>query len=181
MAGEVAGTPWVWAELTVNPSRGWVGSGWEGSVGTQSLGFQAHGVIMGPRSPGPRSDKARVSPQRLEKPAGGQRQAWAPSRSWTPSQRPPQDRPCLLQLHRGDPFLTLRSCLPLGEDGVLGVSLGQAPPRQGQAETGRSGQQGRPGPDPQSRAWGRGLVASPLWTHLPSRKQTPLSAAPLGG
>lgn len=72
MAGEVAGTPWVWAELTVYPSWGWVGSGWEGSVGTQSLGFQAHGVIMGPRSPGPQSDKARVSPQRLEKPSGGQ-------------------------------------------------------------------------------------------------------------
>lgn len=109
-------------------------------VGTQSLGFQARGVITDPRSPGPSLDKARVSPQRLEKPAGGQRQAWAPSRSWTPSQCPPQAWPCLLQLQSGEPFLTLRSCLPLGAEGVPGVSLERAPLRQGQAETGRSGQ-----------------------------------------
>lgn len=140
VAREVAGSPWAWAELTMRPSQGWVGLQGGRYVGTQSLGFQARGVIMDPRSPGPSLDKARVSPQRLEKPAGGQRQAWAPSRSWTPSQCPPQAWPCLLQLQSGEPFLTLRSCLPLGVEGVPEVSLERAPPRQGQAETGRSGQ-----------------------------------------
>lgn len=48
-------------------------------MGTQSLGFQLHGVKMDRRSPGPGLDKTRVSHQRLEKPAGGQQQAWAPS------------------------------------------------------------------------------------------------------
>lgn len=59
----------------------------------------------------------------------------------------PHDRPCLLRPKSRESSVTLRPRLPLGVEGIPGVSLGSAgalssasaPPNLGQAEDGGSG------------------------------------------